>query len=240
MSKLRELPCSLKEMESFSRQEFTSALVSSYGMSEPQVAYDLKKWLDQGDLVRAGWGRYSYPVKRVYSHRYSDSDVNVVNTISECFTKLDFQVFELIQLNEFMNHQAAHNTIFAAVENEMIDYVFDALWKAYPGKVMLKPKPDQYYRYLQDDEIIIVRLPSETPKGIEAPWMSRLEKILVDVFTDKLVSAIVPEGEKETIMEGAFNDYLLDPNTMIRYAKRKGTERKMAEILSEYGKAAAE
>ena len=240
MSMLKELPCSLKETESFSRQEYTSAMVSEYSMTEPQVAYDLKKRLDQGILVRAGWGRYSLPVKQTYKHHYSESALNVVKTISDGYDGLDFQVFELIQLNDFMNHQVAHNTIFVMIENDLLDYVFDTLWKAYPGKVLLKPTADQYYRYRQDDEIVVGRLPTETPKGIEEPWMSRLEKILVDVFTDKLVSAIVPEGEKEGIIDRAFNDYMIDRNTIIRYARRKGTEKKMMKVLSEYEKVAVQ
>ncbi len=236
MSMLKELPCSLKEKESFSRQDFARAMVSEYGMTGPQVSYDLKKRLDQGILVRSGWGRYSFPGKQIYKHQYSNSAIDVVKTILDEYDGLDFQVFELTQLNDFINHQVAHNTIFVMIENEMLDYVFDTLWKAYPGKVLLKPKADLYYRYKQDDEIVVGRLPSETPKGIDEPWMCRLEKILVDVFTDKLISAIVPEGEKEGIIDGAFKDYMIDQNTMIRYARRKGTERKMMEILHEYKK----
>ena len=240
MSETREIPDVLQGMESFSRQELTEAMASRYGMTEPQIAYDLKKQLDQGTLVRVGWGRYSLPKKRVYRHQYSDSAIDVVKTISEGYDGLDFQVFELRQLNDFMNHQMAHNTIFVAIENDLVDYVFDSLWKTYPGRVMLKPKADQYYRYRQDDEIVVGRLPSETPKGIDEPWMSRLEKILVDVFTDKLVSEIVPDGEKEAIIDGAFSDYMLDENTMIRYAKRKGTDRRMMKVLADYGKVAAQ
>ena len=32
---------------------------------------------------------------------------------------------------------------------------------------------------------------------------------------------------------------MLDENTMIRYAKRKGAEKKMQKVLTEYGKAVA-
>lgn len=197
MSDMRQIPHALQSTNSFSRQEFTDAMVSSYGLTEPQVAYDLKKRLDQGSIVRVGWGRYSFPKKRIYRHQYSNSAIDVVKMISDEYDGLDFQVFELRQLNSFMNHQMAHNTIFISIENDLVDYVFDALWKIYPGRVMLKPKVDQYYRYRQDDEIVVGRLPSETPKGFDKPWMSRLEKVLVDVFTDKLVSRIVPDGEKK-------------------------------------------
>lgn len=237
MKEMKTLPPSLQDTTTFSRREFTSAMVSTYGMTEPQVAYDLKKRLDNGMLVRAGWGRYSLPLKRRYLHHYSDTAMDVVNLINNGFHHVDFQIFELIQLNDFINHQIAHNSVFVTIENEMVDYVFDSLWEVYPGKVMLKPKLDQYYRYLQDNEIIVGRLPSESPKGITEPWMSRLEKILVDVFTDKLISAIVPEGEKKIIIDGAFSDYMIDQNTMLRYAKRKGTEKRMEEVLRVYGKA---
>ena len=234
MSEMISIPRSLQDMESFSRPEFTSAMASCYGMTKAQIAYDLYKRLDQGILVRVGWGRYSFPKKRLYKYQYSDAAIDVANTICEGYEGLDFQIFELIQLNEFMNHQMTHNTIFVSIENELVDYVFDTLLKAYPGRVMLKPKADQYYRYRQDNEIIVGRLPSETPKGIDEPWKSRLEKILVDVFTDKLVSAIVPGSEKEVILDGAFSSYMLDENTMIRYAKRKGTEKRMIKVLTDY------
>ena len=102
----------------------------------------------------------------------------------------EYHIFEMMQLNQFMNHLVAHNTIFFAVENALVDYVFDALKKEFSGRVMLKPSLEMYYRYLQDNEIVVGRLPSETPKGIAGPWHARIEKILVDVMTDKLISGI--------------------------------------------------
>lgn len=238
MSDDRRLPEKLNGKESFSRQEFAEIMEDFYGLSNTQIAYDLQKRLDHGDLVRVGWGRYSLPLKRQYNHNYSEFAVNVANTIHDDYDGVNFQVFELIQLNDFMNHQMAHNTIFVTVENDLVDYVFDTLMDAYPGQVMLKPKLDEYYRYRQENEIVVGRLPSETPKGIREPWMSRLEKIMVDVFTDKLISKIVPEGEKQLILDGAFSEYLMDVNTMIRYAKRKGVEEKILRILTDHGKVA--
>ena len=232
----RTIPNSLMKYENFTRQEFEKAMKDSYNLTTPQVSYDLKKQLEQGLIVRSGWAQYSFSKKRKYSFEYSEQTLNIVNLLSNEFEGLEFQIFELRQLNDFMNHQMAHNTIFVSVENELIKFVFDALWRAFPGKVLLKPKVGDYYRYKQDDEIVINRLPSESPKGYEQSWQSRLEKILVDVFTDKLISEIVPEGEKKTIIDGAFEEYLLDVKTMVRYAKRKGAEKKFAQILEEYGK----
>ena len=97
---------------------------------------------------------------------------------------------------------------------------------------------DEYYRYLQDNEIIVNRLPSETPKGYGPPWQSKLEKILVDVSVDKIVSEIVPNVEKQVIFENAFHDYLIDVNMMIHYANRKRAKKKIVQMLKEHGRMA--
>ncbi len=231
----KKLPEELKKKTSFSRKEFVFYMKSNYGMTNPQIAYDLQRRLDEGSLIHVGWNKYiSANEKHIYIPKYSEALKEIVRTIRGHYMNLDFQVFELIQLNDFMNHQIAHNTIFVMIENDFQDFVFDTLKGEYPGKVMFKPSVDEYYRYLQDDEIVIGRLPSESPKGFDNPWESRLEKIIVDVFTDKLVSRIVPESEKGAIIFGAFDSYLLDEKTMIRYAKRKGTDDRFRKILKEY------
>ena len=234
----RELPEGLADRASFTRAEYVRAMSEEYLLTEPQAAYELKKYIENGVLIKIGWGRYGYPTqKRVYSHGYTDQAIDVMKKVSTEYPDTDFQITELIQLNDFMNHQLVHNTLFVAVENDMMDFVFDSLWKTYPGRVMLKPSVTQYYKYLQDDEIVVLRLPSETPKGYDEAWMSKLEKIIVDVFTDKLISEIVPEGEKEAIIEGAFRDYILDEKTILHYARRKGADKEMRRILEAYRRA---
>ena len=234
------IPKRLRKMESFSRKEYSKAMFDEYGLTEQQSKYELQKELDNGDVLRKGWNQYTVTKnKQVYLHNYSGDANAVVGLIEEKYYDLDFQVFEMTQLNQFMNHLVAHNTIFVAVENELVDYVFDTLNKEYPGRVMLKPSLEMYYRYLQDNEIVVGRLPSETPKGIDKPWQARIEKILVDVLVDKLIGGIVPEGEKPAIVEGAYHDFLIDEGTLLRYAKRKGAVKKVVNALNEYGRTVA-
>lgn len=231
------IPKSLKDKESFSRKEYSQAMQREYGLNESQSKYVLQKELDRGAIIRKGWNQYTTMKKKiVYLHDYSDEAKNIAALMEKNFVDVEYQVFEMVQLNQFMNHLVAHNTIFIGVENDLMDYVFDALNKEYPGRVMLKPSLEIYYRYLQDNEIVVGRLPSETPKGITKPWQARIEKILVDVMTDKLISGIVPEGEKAAIIEGAYKDYIVDEGTMIRYAKRKGAVKKVKNALHEYGR----
>lgn len=230
----KELPVVLYEKEVFSRQEYGQEMASEYKLNESQARYDFQKRLKDGGIIRIGRNRYSPAEgKSQYSYEYSEKAKQIYRIIHDNFVDLDFRIFELIQLNQFMNHLFAHNTIFVSVEKEQMDSVFDTLLKQYPGRVMFKPDVEMYYRYLQDDQIVVIRLPSESPKGIREAWHSRLEKILTDILTDKLISRIVPENEKPEIVKVAYQEYAVDENTMLRYARRKGSAEKLLEALRE-------
>lgn len=235
----RTLPTTLQGKSSFSRREYVDAMTKKYHMTNPQIAYDLEKRLNHGEIVRKGWGQYTISEKPQYHYSYSDFSKEIAKQLNEEYYDLDYRIGELYQLNDFMNHQVAHNTIFVWVEYEFVDYVFESLFNKYPGKVMRKPNDTDYYRYLQDEEIVVLRLPSETPKGLDETWHIRLEQVVVDVFVDKLISKIVPEGEKNAILSGAVDSYLIDEKTMIRYAKRKGVGKRMEQVLEKYKEAEA-
>ncbi len=230
------LPNTMHAGRSYSRNWLLSRLRrENPEASEDALVYSLRKLLSEGKIIRIGWNQYACAQeKKIYQHDYSSEAVQVADFLYDNYTDLDFRLFELIQLNDFMNHLIAHNTIFVYVENDMLDFVFDSLIRKYPGRTMLKPKADDYFRYLQDNEIVVGRLPSESPKGLEKPWHSRLEKILVDISVDKLLTQIVPQGEYESIFQTAFEQFLLDKNTMIRYAKRRGAADKFESILNKY------
>ena len=233
----RPIPEKIKETQTFSRREYAEEMHSIYGLGEQQSKYDIQTRLDRGEIIRVGWNQYTAAAgKECYRHDYSDASRETAGKIMDTYPDAKFQIFEMIQLNQFVNHLIAHNTIIVSVENELIDYVFDTLNKEYPGRVMLKPSPEMYYRYYQDDEIIVRRLPSEAPRGFTEAWQSRIEKIIVDVLVDKFLGRIVPEGEKAAIVDGAYRCYLIDEATMIRYAKRKGAEKKLVCALKEYGR----
>lgn len=232
---IKALPSAISRKSSFTRKEYVEAMADAYSMTGPQIAYDLQKRLNAGEIVRKGWGQYvSAPAKGHYHYTYSALSNEIAAQLDQEYYGLDFRIAEFFQLNDFMNHQMAHNTIFVLVEHEFVNSVFESLFRLYPGRVMLKPGENEYYRYLQDDEIVVLRLPSEAPKGFDVNWHMRLEQILVDIFVDKLVCRIVPEEEKNAIMYGAFEGYLVDEQTMIRYAKRKGADKKVEQILRNY------
>ena len=221
---------------SFTRADYLSTIREKNAqISEEALAYRLREDTAKGKIIHLGRDLYVFPGdKKVYSHSYSEEAKILVDEIQSEYSDAVFQVFELTQLNSFVNHLYAHNSIFISVENELIDYVFDSLRRKHPGKVMLKPSPDHYYKYLVEDQIVIQRLPSESPKNDTAAWQSRLEKILVDISVDKLLSQIVSSDELDTIFGEAFEHYYLDVKTMHRYARRRGALEKFSVIFKRY------
>ncbi len=228
----------LNSMEIFSRNDFYDAYKEKNGVKTGDaLEYALRKAVENGSIVRIGRNQYScMKAKRPYVHSYSSEANRVAQEIQKEYPAIDFRIFELTQLNPFVNHLFAHNSIFVSVENEAVEYVFDTLRVDYPGRVMLKPKAEEYFRYRVDDQIVITRLPSESPKGADVPWHCRLEKMLVDVKVDKLLSQIVSPREYDLIYEEAFERYLVDVNAMYRYARRKGAVDRLITYANEFKK----
>ena len=226
----------LASMDKFTRKQYYDAYREKYGeKTRDTLDYALRKEVTAGNIVHIGRNQYAYAKeKRLYTYEYSDAARHVAVEILKEYPSVDFQIFELVQLNTFVNHLYAHNTIFVSVENDAVDYVFDSLRDEYPGRIMLKPRAEDYFRYLVENQIVVLRLPSESPKGIDAPWKSRLEKILVDIMVDKLLTRIVSESEYDVIFSQAFDRYLVDTSSMLRYASRKGAGVKFKDRIKEF------
>ena len=221
--------------EGFDRNGLAKALESAgYPASDGNVRYMLSKLMNNGSVIRVGRNSYQKSgKKRSYQYKHSNEALGVANEILAEHPFLDFRVFELIQLNEFVNHQIAHNTIFVSVESGVEDFVFSSLWAKHTGNVMLKPKEDEFFRYHTDDMIVVGKLVSESPKGASEFWDTRIEKMLVDVLADKLLSKMISEGEYDNIFRDAVRKYAIDVNTLKRYARRRGALNRMAEVLDE-------
>lgn len=81
----------------------------------------LKKLLDTGKIVRVGRNSYCVVDEQVkkYHYNYSELANEVAGIIIKEFPYLQFTIFELVQLNAFVNHQIAHNVVFVSVEADL-------------------------------------------------------------------------------------------------------------------------
>ena len=218
---------------SFMRSDLKMAMEEcGYNATEGITNHMISKLLTEGDISRVGRNRYRVAAsQKQYRFSYSEFADKVVGEIISAHPYLDFRIFELTQLNEFVVHQIAHNIVFIYVESDLEGDVFNTLWEKHKGAVLLKPDADTLFRYMAEDMVVILKLPTESPKGMDVFWSTRLEKMLVDIAVDKLLKKVVYSGEYPMIYQDAFRKYAVDRNTMARYARRRGALKKYRDFL---------
>lgn len=193
----------------------------------------LSKDLKSGIIARAGRNKYFFNQENLmkYNYFYSDISKQISTKIYQEYTNINFCTFELYQLNEFLNHQIAHNIIFISVEKDLETYIFEFLKEQYPGKVFLNPSPQIVERYWTDNMIIIKKLISEAPLNKDILWSTRIEKILVDIFTDKIIRNIISFSEYPKLYEDIFDNYIIDETSIFRYAQRRKAKDKIKNFI---------
>lgn len=226
----------LPNKNNFNRTDILHALgTNGIVFSTPSFKKNLQKMLLDGEIARVGRNSYCIPEKGkgTYFYRYSDLANSVAGIIKSTYPMLDFSISELIQLNEFVNHQIAHNVIFLYVENDTAAFVFDTLKEHFPGKVLLRPSVETFNLYRYDNTIVIGKRVTEAPPGKREPWHARIEKLLVDTVKEPLWKACVEESEFTTIYEEVFSKYIIDESCLFRYARRRTAEKEIKDFINE-------
>ena len=225
----------LQGVSVFNKNLLFDAIIDCYGTFRSSTLEKyLKHYLESGDVARIG--RNAYCVKGDlldYEYAYSDVSIEIARTLTEEFYDLDFRIFELTQLNNFVNHQIAHNVIFLFTEKELTTSVFENLKKDYGGRILINPTEDDFFNYRQDGMIIVRNLLTESPKGRKQFWHTDLEKMLVDIFSENLIKAMFGESEYPAIYETAFKKFVVDESQMFRYAKRRNIDEKLRRFIHE-------
>ena len=226
----------LKDKETFSRQELFQVLeVQHKGLSLASYKLKMQRMLESGQIARAGRNIYCIPDHQIpiYHYDYSSCACHIQEILCEKYPFLEYRIFELIQMNEFLNHQIAHNAIFIFVEADLGSFVFETLKEKFPGKILLNPSVKEYHLYWQDNFIVIRKLLTESPKGKEQVWHTCLEKMLVDIAADKVLMAAFSEAEYPNVLEQAFQKYVIDESQMFRYAARRHIKDKILKIIQD-------
>jgi len=218
----------------FSRSELRAEIEETAGnLSEANFKRILRKLLGSGELLRVGRNAYSAADGRKnYAYGYSDRAQNIAEYIEQNNPYLEFVIMELVQLNEFVNHQIAHNVYFLYAEGDYGEYLFDPLKSMFPGKVLLYPDAEIFHRYWSEDVIVIEKLVSQSPRDKKSKWPVRIEKLLVDLFADDILESVVSRSEYPGIYEGVFGQYAVDESSLLRYAGRRGVKKKILDFIA--------
>ena len=141
-------------------------------MSKNSIQWIIHDLCKTGDIVHDMYNHYRLPKaeeKRVYIPDYSVISRNVTKVIQKKYPTVDFTIFESIQLNEFLNHLVAQNTIFIQCEKEMSDFVFRYLQDEKYPNLMYLPSVDNFHYYWANNCLVVTNLIQEAPLNRQNP-----------------------------------------------------------------------
>jgi hypothetical protein len=195
----------------------------------------LTRLIEQQQITRVGKDLYvvvnKNNVKPIYEYKQTNNLLlEITRFLLAEFPLADFLVWETRQLNEFVNHQIAHNTIVVETENMLMDSFFNKLQEKYSA-IIFEPSIEEYQRYSNNNSIIIERLSSRYPKNKKQPHGLSLEKITVDLLANRLIKAFINEDDYTSIIENIFTKYQINETKLFSYARTRQVERKLHNLI---------
>ena len=227
----------------YSHQELIKLLKNNY----PQMRDSSYHWavcgmLKSGSLTKIARNVYVVQNERkkpVYRPAYSDLAAKLISQVSDKYPSGHFTVFETALMNDFLNLLVAQNTVYIQMEKDVSIFVFRFLQELGYDHLLYKPNKDDYALYWKKDCIVVTDLISEAPLSASAPHEICLEKMLVDMYCDKLISSAYSKSEYPEMLKQAMKTYHIEPAKMMRYARRRGREDEIKKILEEIEEAEA-
>ena len=133
----------------------------------------------------------------------------------------------------YMHHIPNLNFLFVDVELEVAVSVFNLLNSDSTKRVNLMPFLTDFERYINGNEVIIIRLLiSESSlqliDGISTP---SIEKILVDMVGDVEFS-FLQGSEINYIFTNIFERHSINENKLLRYATWRGRKQEIEQLLN--------
>lgn len=202
--------------------------------------YVLEDLLDNKYIRKLSFNRYikegveeKLP-KQIYNAPLSDLAISIKKEIDELFPFIDYQIYDLNILNEFMNHLIARNVIFLEIDKDSYKYVFTVLNEKHNGDLLLHPTSHDIDYYFHNNIVVVDRLISESPRNILTPHEIVLEKLIVDMFANKTLRNLLSQSDYPDALETMFNNYEIDTKKMFRYARRRNKENEIKTFITKF------
>ena len=214
------------------KEEMKSIVTGGVAMSDVAIHKRINKMIFNGELTRVSTGKYEFSSKKRFIYLNPSSLLTrIKKDLEKSFKSTKFILYELNILNEFISSSVKENKIIIEVEKKSASDINSYLKEKGYKDVLLNPNEEEFQKY--GGEIIIKTLVSKSPidKKFHKPT---IEKLVVDLVTDKILNMLVDEKTAKTIVEIILEDYSLKYDSIKNYAKRRHAwDKFMGEIPEE-------
>lgn len=229
-----------KDKNAFTREE----LFDFFKHFEPDLKestfgwriYDLK---NKNIIKPVRKGLYIISFKHEYQPEVSPDLLKIAKVLSEKFEETNCCIWETGWLNEFSQHQSGKRILIVEVEKPMEESVFYALRDALQFEIYLKPDEKVIGFYISESRTpaVVKKLITSSPvksrsNGKITYNTPRLEKILVDLFSDEKLFYFYQGAELAYIYENAIKNYALNYTKLFSYARRREKEQEIRQFMA--------
>jgi hypothetical protein len=232
---IEQLKRSFGGQESFSRE----ALFRFFLQFEPELNDGTFRWrihdLKQKSMIQP-LSRTEFTLTRKYDFKpqMEEAEKKIHALIEKGFKGLKQAIWSTRIINEFMLHQPVRFSIILEVEKEATQSVFYFLKDNGIKSIFLQPGDKEIEQYINElnNPIIVQSLISKAPlQKVNKVNTITLEKLLVDLFSDKKLFNAYQGKELSYIFENAYNRYAIDFTRLFSYSRRRGKETDLKEFL---------
>ena len=220
----------------FTRKELIAYLKKQQAVSSNAVSIQLDRLVKSNELTRVVRGVYGLPSasQKNFIAIVSDEHKQLFQKIKVQFPFVNYCVWSSKAIIPYMQHIPNLNYTYVDVERDVAESVFNFLNENSSKRVFLCPDQDNFNRYINGTDAIIVRtLVSEAPlQLIENANTPTIEKILVDVAGDVEFS-FLQGSEINHVYTTIFERHSVNKNKLLRYATRRGRKEEVEQLLCE-------
>jgi hypothetical protein len=179
--------------------------------------------------------RFSLSYKPRFTPILENRQKDVFSRVEKQFPGVRCCIWSTKWINEFMLHQQGRFITILEVGNEAAENVFHFLQDNNIRNMFFKPveKEIEYYILENFDSVVIESLVTKAPlEVVSNVRVPSIEKILVDIFSDKELYIVFQGSELSFIFNSVFKKYEIDFSKLFNYAKRRGKEKELKEFIT--------
>lgn len=217
----------------------TKNISDFYLKNEPNIKQTTINWrvytlVQMGVVARIGHGSFVVTSLQKYQPTLGAEIKDIATSIKENYPFLKYCIWNTVILNEFMHHQIGQFYLIIEVEPDAAMSVFYFLQEAkYP--VFFMPTSNMLAMYSPNEKnaVIVKGLVSEAPtQEIDNIVTISIEKILIDIFCDTSLFVAQQGIEMQRIFTSIFEKYVINKDTLFRYAQRRGKKNHLYAFLN--------
>lgn len=226
-----------RQRESFSRKE----LHAFYTQFKPDLKETTFRWIiynlkEKQIITSISKGLFTLSFKPVFKPEIDKATRKVYTSIEKQFPTLKFCVWTTQFVSEFMLHIPAKQITILQVEKEALEPVYDFLKEQKFGDIFIQPEKKEIERYIYESKnaIVLFSLVSKSPiQKINNIATTTLEKLIVDLYSDKKIFAAFQGSELAHIVNTAYSRYAIDFTKVFHYAKRRRKDIELRQFFTE-------